>query len=161
MKKQKSGKKDDEDLETIIANLKVDVEVLEHDIYLEELRDEQAKNDYEKLLKLTYEEQGQIDHLKEDKDLEIKLKSEKLSEEETKMANEITSKKERISTLETEIQKLICEIKEDKEKHEEILKKHDENIKIQESLFQQMTSKFQNILENTASKLQEKVKMGS
>ena len=60
-KKGGKGKKTDEDLENEIRmNLALDIEILENNIHLEELREISAMNDYEKLIESTKNEQKLI-----------------------------------------------------------------------------------------------------
>ncbi|MCQ2817252.1 MAG: hypothetical protein MJ252_08310 [archaeon] len=162
MKNKKQKKKGDEEAaEERIDHLKVDVEILEHDIHLEELREIQAYKDYDELLTKTGEIQKGIGVLKEKRDKEIQGKSKALAEDEEKKIGEINKMKDEIEQLKKEIVNLKKDIDDNIQKYQMEEDEKDEEIRAQENLFQQMTSKFQHILENTANKLQERVKMGN
>lgn len=158
MKKNKGKKGDDELLENQLKCLKIDIEVLENDIHLEELREVKAYDDLKILEEKTKDEQIEIDKEKESENKIIKMKSEALEKEEDKKAKEIEEKRDTISKLEKLIVDLQTSIEDDKLKYAEEEVEKNEQIKAQENLLQQMTTKFQHILENTASKLQERVK---
>ena len=151
-KKKQKGKKGDEELEAEMRmNLQLDIDTLENNIYLEKRREIQAGIDYDNLLESTKNDEIKI----------LSVKSDNLKQEEQNNANSI-------KTLELEIRKLDVDIDDLEKKIEEkkiLYKKEeddkDEAIQNQRELFQQMTVRFQHILENTANKLQERVKMGS
>ena len=161
-KKKQKGKKGDEELEAEMRmNLQLDIDTLENNIYLEKRREIQAGIDYDNLLESTKNEQKVIENTKNDEIKILSVKSDNLKQEEQNNANSI-------KTLELEIRKLDVDIDDLEKKIEEkkiIYKKEeddkDEAIQNQRELFQQMTVRFQHILENTANKLQERVKMGS
>lgn len=161
MKKAKGKKGDEELLENMLEALKLDVEIMENDIHLEELKEVQAKKDYEALVKDTNGVEENIGKYREERNKTVKQKTDSLSEVEEKKATEIQEKRKEIERLEKDIQDLEMQIIKDKERHRILQAEKDEEIKAQENLFQQMTTKFQHILENTASKLQERVKMGA
>ena len=151
------GKKGDEELEEEIRlNLKFDIETLENNIHLEKVRELNAINDYNKLLEGTKLEQKTIDDLKEAEGSKLSSKGASLKKEEESNFNSL-------NVLEMEIRKLDIDI-EDLEKkivYEREETDKDEAINNQTQLFQEMTVRFQHILENTANKLQERVKTGN
>ena len=159
---KKKGKNGDEELEEEIRmNLKLDIETLETNIHLEIMREVNAISDYNDLIKKTKEEQEKIETQKNEQIKLLGIKSDSLASEES---SNIVSIKE----LERHLKKQDIEI-EDLEKQiiakQELYKKEEENrdeaIKNQQMLFEEMTVRFAHILENTANKLQERVKMGS
>ena len=171
------GKKGDEELEEEIRlNLKFDIENLENNIHLEKVRELEAINDYNKLLEGTKLEQKTIDDLKEAEGSKLSSKGASLKKEEESNFNSLNvlemeiQKNEidkRIADLEKsdnskiDIEDLQKKIEDKKKVYEREEKDKDEAINNQSLLFQEMTVRFQHILENTANKLQERVKTGN
>ena len=156
------GKKGDEELEEEIRqNLKFDIETLENNIHLEKVREIKAINEYNKLLQDTKKEQEAIDKLKEDKGSTLSSKGASLKKEEETNTNSLNVLEMEIRKLDIDIEDLEKKIEDKKRVYEREEKDKDEAINNQSILFQEMTVRFQHILENTANKLQERVKTGN
>lgn len=161
-KKGGKGKKTDEDLENEIRfNLQLDIDTLENQIHLEELRELNAINDYERLIEATKKEQSEIENTKNDQVKVLSIKRDNLHEEEQKNAEIIKARKETIEHQDEQIDNLEKQIIEKRKIYQKAEDDRDEAIQNQRRLFQEMTVRFQHILENTANKLQERVKMGN
>jgi hypothetical protein len=161
-KKGGKGKKTDEDLENEIRfNLQLDIDTLENQIHLEELRELNALNDYERLIEATKKEQSEIETTKNDQVKVLSIKRDNLHEEEQKNAEIIKARKETIEHQDEQIDNLEKQIIEKRKIYQKAEDDRDEAIQNQRRLFQEMTVRFQHILENTANKLQERVKMGN
>ena len=156
------GKKGDEELEEEIRlNLKFDIENLENNIHLEKVRELNAINDYNKLLEGTKLEQKTIDDLKEVEGSKLSSKGASLKKEEESNFNSLNILEMEIRKLDIDIEDLQKKIEDKKKVYEREEKDKDEAINNQSLLFQEMTLRFQHILENTANKLQERVKTGN
>ena len=156
------GKKGDEELEEEIRRyLQIDIEILENNIHLEKMREVQAIEDLKNMQTETENIQKLITKKKNDEAKFLSMKSDELRQEEQNNANSIKVLEVEIKKLDIDIddlEKLIVEKAKLFQKEEEA---KDLAIEQQKDLFNQMTVRFQHILENTANKLQERVKMGS
>ena len=156
------GKKGDEELEEEMRQLlKYDIETLENNIHYEKTRELNAINDYNKLLEGTKLEQKTIDELKETEGTKLSSKGASLKKEEESNFNSLNILEMEIRKLDIDIEDLEKKIEDKKQVYEREEKDKDEAINNQSLLFQEMTVRFQHILENTANKLQERVKTGN
>ena len=156
------GKKGDEELEEEMRQqLKFDIETLENNIHLEKVREVNAINDYNQLLEGTKLQQKAIDELKETEGTKLSSKGASLKKEEESNFNSLNILEMEIRKLDIDIEDLEKKIEDKKQVYEREEKDKDEAINNQSLLFQEMTVRFQHILENTANKLQERVKTGN
>ena len=156
------GKKGDEELEEEMRQLlKYDIETLENNIYYEKTRELNAINDYNRLLEQTKLQQKTIDELKESEGTKLSSKGASLKKEEESNFNSLNILEMEIRKLDIDIEDLEKKIEDKKQVYEKEEKDKDEAINNQSLLFQEMTVRFQHILENTANKLQERVKTGN
>ena len=156
------GKKGDEELEEEMRQqLKYDIETLENNIHYEKTRELNAINDYNSLLEKTKLQQKTIDELKETEGTKLSSKGASLKKEEESNFNSLNILEMEIRKLDIDIEDLEKKIEDKKQVYEKEEKDKDEAINNQGLLFQEMTVRFQHILENTANKLQERVKTGN
>ena len=156
------GKKGDEELEEEMRQqLKYDIETLENNIHYEKTRELNAINDYNRLLEGTKNQQKTIDELKETEGTKLSSKGASLKKEEESNFNSLNILEMEIRKLDIDIEDLEKKIEDKKQVYEREEKDKDEAINNQSLLFQEMTVRFQHILENTANKLQERVKTGN
>ena len=156
------GKKGDEELEEEMRQLlKYDIETLENNIHYEKTRELNAINDYNRLLEQTKLQQKTIDELKETEGTKLSSKGASLKKEEESNFNSLNILEMEIRKLDIDIEDLEKKIEDKKQVYEKEEKDKDEAINNQNLLFQEMTVRFQHILENTANKLQERVKTGN
>ena len=156
------GKKGDEELEEEMRQLlKYDIETLENNIHYEKTRELNAINDYNNLLEKTKLQQKTIDELKETEGTKLSSKGASLKKEEESNFNSLNILEMEIRKLDIDIEDLEKKIEDKKQVYEKEEKDKDEAINNQSLLFQEMTVRFQHILENTANKLQERVKTGN
>ena len=156
------GKKGDEELEEEMRQLlKYDIETLENNIHYEKTRELNAINDYNSLLEKTKLQQKTIDELKETEGTKLSSKGASLKKEEESNFNSLNILEMEIRKLDIDIEDLEKKIEDKKQVYEREEKDKDEAINNQSLLFQEMTVRFQHILENTANKLQERVKTGN
>ena len=156
------GKKGDEELEEEMRQLlKYDIETLENNIHYEKTRELNAINDYNSLLEKTKLQQKTIDELKETEGTKLSSKGASLKKEEESNFNSLNILEMEIRKLDIDIEDLEKKIEDKKQVYEKEEKDKDEAINNQSLLFQEMTVRFQHILENTANKLQERVKTGN
>ena len=156
------GKKGDEELEEEMRQqLKYDIETLENNIHYEKTRELNAINDYNRLLEQTKLQQKTIDDLKETEGTKLSSKGASLKKEEESNFNSLNILEMEIRKLDIDIEDLEKKIEDKKQVYEKEEKDKDEAINNQSLLFQEMTVRFQHILENTANKLQERVKTGN
>ena len=156
------GKKGDEELEEEMRQqLKFDIETLENNIHYEKTRELNAINDYNRLLEETKNQQKTIDELKETEGTKLSSKGASLKKEEESNFNSLNILEMEIRKLDIDIEDLEKKIEDKKQVYEREEKDKDEAINNQSLLFQEMTVRFQHILENTANKLQERVKTGN
>ena len=156
------GKKGDEELEEeMIQQLKYDIETLENNIHFEKTKELNAINDYNRMLEETKNQQKTIDELKEIEGTKLSSKGASLKKEEESNFNSLNILEMEIRKLDIDIEDLEKKIEDKKQVYEREEKDKDEAINNQSLLFQEMTVRFQHILENTANKLQERVKTGN
>ena len=156
------GKKGDEELEEeMIQQLKYDIETLENNIHFEKTKELNAINDYNRMLEKTKNQQKTIDELKETEGTKLSSKGASLKKEEESNFNSLNILEMEIRKLDIDIEDLEKKIEDKKQVYEREEKDKDEAINNQSLLFQEMTVRFQHILENTANKLQERVKTGN
>ncbi len=156
------GKKGDEELEEeMIQQLKYDIETLENNIHFEKTKELNAINDYNRMLEETKNQQKTIDELKETEGTKLSSKGASLKKEEESNFNSLNILEMEIRKLDIDIEDLEKKIEDKKQVYEREEKDKDEAINNQSLLFQEMTVRFQHILENTANKLQERVKTGN
>ena len=156
------GKKGDEELEEEMRQLlKYDIETLENNIHYEKTRELNAINDYNRILEQTKNQQKTIDELKETEGTKLSSKGASLKKEEESNFNSLNILEMEIRKLDIDIEDLEKKIEDKKQVYEREEKDKDEAINNQSLLFQEMTVRFQHILENTANKLQERVKTGN
>ena len=156
------GKKGDEELEEEMRQqLKYDIETLENNIHYEKTRELNAINDYNRLLEQTKLQQKTIDDLKETEGTKLSSKGASLKKEEESNFNSLNILEMEIRKLDIDIEDLEKKIEDKRQVYEKEEKDKDEAINNQSLLFQEMTVRFQHILENTANKLQERVKTGN
>ena len=141
--------------------LKYDIETLENNIHYEKTRELNAINDYNRLLEQTKLQQKTIDELKETEGTKLSSKGASLKKEEESNFNSLNILEMEIRKLDIDIEDLEKKIEDKKQVYEKEEKDKDEAINNQSLLFQEMTVRFQHILENTANKLQERVKTGN
>lgn len=159
---KKGGKKTDEDLIIEMkTNLALDIEILEHNIHLEEQRELDAIRQYQVLIASTQEEQKLIENNKNDEIRKLSISSDNLRNEEQNNLKSIRNLESKIREQDLKIDDLEKQIIENAKIYKKEEDDRDEAIKNQRILFEEMTVRFHHILENTANKLQERVKMGS
>ena len=105
--------------------------------------------------------QKTIDELKEAEGSKLSSKNASLKKEEESNFNSLNVLEMEIRKLDIDIEDLEKKIEDKKKVYEREEKDKDEAINNQSLLFQEMTVRFQHILENTANKLQERVKTGN
>ena len=102
-----------------------------------------------------------IDDLKEVEGSKLSSKGASFKKEEESNFNSLNILEMEIRKLDIDIEDLQKKIEDKKKVYEREEKDKDEAINNQSLLFQEMTVRFQHILENTANKLQERVKTGN
>ena len=113
------------------------------------------------MLEGTKNQQKTIYELKETEGTKLSSKGAALKKEEESNFNSLNILEMEIRKLDIDIEDLEKKIEDKKQVYEREEKDKDEAINNQSLLFQEMTVRFQHILENTANKLQERVKTGN
>ena len=155
------GKKDDGDDDKKIKDLLIiEIERLENLIYYEQEKEVSCNKELENILKKQTEEFNDIETLKKKEAERIHLENDSLNTLITGFKNTITLLEKEISEFEDDIKLRKLEVADLEKKNREELQKKDESINEQKSILDQMSIRFQLILQKTANKLQDRVDMG-
>lgn len=159
MKKGKKGKGDDEMLADAKRILELDIEVLEKDIHLEEIREMNAIKEYEELIKKSYEMQEKVDYSSGTEVDSIKYKMLCLEKVESDKNEKIIEEEDNIKILKKEKANKEEEAKEREKEFQRQIRERDEAILAQQRMFKNMAEKFAKILRTTTSKSEEEARL--
>ena len=144
--KKNSKKGEDEDLEEYLDQLKIDIDILEHDIHLEEIKEFKAIEEYQKVIENTYSEESSINSGQEETNHVITTKMLNLNNEEKNKKNSILEIENEI----LKIEKTILVLKKESEVKDVEFQKQENERKLtidkQKKFFKDMAIKFKNIL---------------
>jgi hypothetical protein len=159
---KKNDKKKDGDLDKELKqNLLLDIEILENKIFIEQEKELRAREELDKINKELHSLTSDMasNKLKEDKHIskendDMRVTIEMLSNTVENLQKSIRDYDDDIKVLEKSIN-----VRADEYKRE--LEEKDAAINEQRKLFEDMSVRFQHILQRTANKLQERVNMGA
>lgn len=146
--------------EEMIEYLNTEIKLLETKIYLEEQKEIDAKLELEQIESKTKKEKGAMDDLKNDEGKKIIQDNEDMSKLQKNYDMQINEAEKEIKELDEDIKNQKNQIIEYEKYTKEELDKRDNQIAELQSQREQMSIRFQQILQKTANKLQERVEMG-
>ncbi len=155
---KKDGEIDDKELKKL---LEVDIEILENKIYLEQEKELLARKELENIEKELKEEQKRIDEMKSEEGKKINIENNSMRDLIGGFTSQILFLEKFIREKDEEIKKFEKAIQENSEQNLRELDERDTIINEQRKLFEDMSIRFQHILQRTANKLQERVNMGA
>jgi hypothetical protein len=161
MAKKNDKKKDAEADREIKAILISDIELLEKKIYYEQEKTVTSKRELERIIKQIKDEQTSLDNTKNSEDKRILLENETLKESIKKYSTQVKQLEKDLEDKDAEIERLEKEIIERAAQYEKELEDKDASNKEQQKMFDEMSQRFQSILQRTTNKLQERVNMGN
>ena len=134
--------------------------ILENKIYIEQEKEQEALRELEKILKDNVDEEKIIEQTKIDEGRKINNENDLMKQTINKFTGEIHDLEKKIADSNVEIKYLEAKIIETAEEYKKQLEEKDAAIAEQRKLFEEMSVRFQHILQRTANKLQERVNMG-
>jgi len=155
-KKEEGG--DDKELKKA---LEVDIEILENKIYLEQEKELLARKELENILKELSDEQKRIEEMKTEEGKKINIENDSMRGLINNFTSQINFLEKSIRESDEEIKRYEKIIQEKSEQNFRELEEKDNLINEQRKLFEDMSIRFQHILQRTANKLQERVNMGA
>jgi hypothetical protein len=162
MAKKGDKKKGEGDLEKEMkVQLTLDMEILENKIFLEQQKEQEALREFERINKELTEEMKIIEQNRLDEGRKINNENDLMKQTINKYTSEITELEKKITDYNLEIKYLESKIIETSEDYKKQLEEKDLAIAEQRKLFEDMSVRFQHILQRTANKLQERVNMGA
>jgi hypothetical protein len=162
MAKKGDKKKGEGDLEKEMkVQLTLDLEILENKIFLEQQKEQEALREFERINKELTEEMKIIEQNRLDEGRKINNENDLMKQTINKYTSEITELEKKITDYNLEIKYLESKIIETSEDYKKQLEEKDLAIAEQRKLFEDMSVRFQHILQRTANKLQERVNMGA
>lgn len=161
-KKNDKKKKGEGDLEREMKQaLLIDIELLENKIYYEQEKDLQARKEIETINKdLTQEHEG-IEKIKNEEGRKINSETKQMEQQIDDYITKVNNLEKILREQDDEIRSLYKAIEDRSEENRKQLEEKDTHINEQRKLFEDMSVRFQHILQRTANKLQERVNMGS
>jgi hypothetical protein len=156
-KKKEEGSEDKE----LKKALEVDIEILENKIYLEQEKELLARKELENILKELSDEQKKIEEMKTEEGKKINIESDSMRGLINNFTSQINFLEKSIRESDEEIKRYEKIIQEKSEQNLHELEEKDNLINEQRKLFEDMSIRFQHILQRTANKLQERVNMGA
>jgi len=156
------GKKDEGgDDKELKKALEVDLEILENKIYLEQEKELLARKELENIVKELSDEQKRIEEMKTDEGKKINIENESMKGLINSFTSTINCLEKSIREFDEDIKRSEKAIQEKSEQNLHELEEKDNLINEQRKLFEDMSIRFQHILQRTANKLQERVNMGA
>lgn len=156
--KKKGDGPDDKEMKKI---LDVDIEILETKIYLEQEKELSARKELENILKELADEQKRIDEMKNEEGKKINIENDSMKGLINNFTSQVNFLEKSIRENDEEIKRYEKIITEKSEQNLRELEEKDNVINEQRKLFEDMSIRFQHILQRTANKLQERVNMGA
>ena len=141
--------------------LEVDIEILENKIYLEQEKELLAMKELENILKELSDEQKRIEEMKTEEGKKINIENDSMRGLINNFTSQINFLEKSIRESDEEIKRYDKIIQEKSEQNLRELEEKDNLINEQRKLFEDMSIRFQHILQRTANKLQERVNMGA
>jgi hypothetical protein len=159
MAKNKGGKKKtDDDLQRELKlSLDLDITILENNIHFEQEREAAAFKELEKISQEIILEEQKISQQKNEGGRKILNESEKLRETDTENLAKVKAHEASIKDADDEIKKLLREVERLSEVYNKEVEEKKAAINEQRKLLDDMSNRFQHILQRTANKLQERV----
>lgn len=159
---KRNAKKGDGELEKELKQqLSLDIEILESKIFLEQQKEMEALKEYESVIKEIKDEEQKIEITKMEEGGRINNENKFMSEKISVFKDQVTALEKTIREYDEEIKSLERTIVERTETNKKMLEEKDNEINEQRKLFEDMSQRFQHILQRTANKLQERVNMGA
>jgi hypothetical protein len=158
----KKGNKNDQgpSQEDMIDFLSTEIKLLETKIFLEEQKELDAIKELELIIKQTTKEKTSMDDLRNEEGKKIIQDNEDMSKQQKNYDMLINEAEKEIKELDEDIRNQKNQIVEYEKYTKEELDKRDNQIAELQSQREQMSIRFQQILQKTANKLQERVEMG-
>jgi hypothetical protein len=162
MAKKGDKKKGEGDLEKEMkVQLTLDMEILENKIFMEQQKEQEALREFERINKELTEEMKVIEQNRLEEGRKINNENDLMKQTINKYTSEITELEKKITDYNLEIKYLESKIIETSDDYKKQLEEKDTAIAEQRKLFEDMSVRFQHILQRTANKLQERVNMGA
>jgi hypothetical protein len=161
-KKGGDKKKGEGDLEKEMKQqLTLDVDVLENKIFQEQAKEQEAMKELERINKEIVEEMKIMEQNRLEEGRKINNESDLIKQTLTKYSGDLNELERKINEYNLEIKFLENKIVETGIEYKKQLEEKDSAINEQRKLFEDMSVRFQHILQRTANKLQERVNMGA
>ncbi len=160
MSSVKDKKKESEMNKELKQSLMLDIELLEKKNFLEQEREERAQRELEDIVKSTLEEMKKIENLKVNEGFKINNENENMKEKIYSLTSQVEELERKIRERDDEKKSLEKIIAEREEFYRKELEEKDASINSQKTTFEEMSHRFQHILQKTANKLQERVNIG-
>ena len=146
--------------EEMIGFLNTEIKILETKIFLEEQKEIDAVRELEEITKKTGKEKLSMDDLKNEEGKKMIQDNDDMSKQQKTYDGLINEAEKEIKELDEDIRNLKNQIIDNEKFTKEELEKRDNQIAELRSQLEQMSIRFQQILQKTANKLQERVEMG-
>lgn len=156
----KDKRKENEINKEIKISLMLDIELLEKKIFLEQEREEKAQREIHDIIKSTHDEMKKIESLRVNEGFKINNENENMKDKIYSLTSQVDELEKKIRDRDEEIKCLEKLIAEKEEIYRKELEEKDASISSQKSTFEEMSHRFQHILQKTANKLQERVNIG-
>jgi hypothetical protein len=161
MAKKNDKKKDGDADREMKAILVSDIELLEKKIYFEQEKTVTSKRELERITKQMKDEQFSLDNTKNLEDKRILSENETLKESIKKYSTQVKQLEKDLQDKDAEMDRLEKEIVDRAAQYERELEEKDVSNREQQKMFDEMSQRFQSILQRTTNKLQERVNMGN
>ena len=128
---------------------------------MEQQKEQEALREFERINKELTEEMKVIEQNRLEEGRKINNENDLMKQTINKYTSEITELEKKITDYNLEIKYLESKIIETSDDYKKQLEEKDTAIAEQRKLFEDMSVRFQHILQRTANKLQERVNMGA
>ena len=159
-KKDKNKKGEDVLQIEMKAALEKEIAKLEADIFLEQQKIIYSQKQFLKRRDEMDKEVNEIEDLRKSEDDNVKIENDSLIKTEKEYKNEVRKKEESIQILDDKNTLLEKKIRDKEIENKKELEEKDKLISDLRTQFEDMSVRFQHILQRTANKLQERVDMG-
>ena len=157
--KKKKGEGDsDADMKKILLQ---DIQLLESKIHAEQEKTRMAKMELEKINKQISDQVTKLEELRQSENKKINIENEQLRGVNFNFTRQINTLDNELNEKNLEREKLEKEIQDRAIQYEKEIEEKDIANKEQQRMFDEMSQRFQSILQRTTNKLQERVNMGN
>jgi len=161
MSKNKDKKKGEGDLEKEMkVMLSLDIEVLENRIFIEQQKEQESLFELERINKQLVDDQRIIEHSRIEEGRRVNNDNDSLKQQVIKYSTEISELENQNSNYDRDLRILEETILETEAAYQKQLVEKENSISEMRRQFEDMSVRFQHILQRTANKLQERINAG-